>query len=81
MPLQEVVAALTTLPGIGTWTAHYIAMRGFGYTDAFPPGDVAVERAVSRLVGRKINFIQLQRRAESWRPWRSYAVVHLWKSL
>ena len=81
MPLPEFVAQLTAFPGIGSWTAHYIAMRGFGYADAFPPGDVAVERGFSKLMGRKINFIQLQRRAESWSPWRSYAVMHIWRSL
>lgn len=81
LPLPEFVSRLTTFPGIGSWTAHYIAMRGFGYADAFPPGDVAVERGFSKLMGRKMNFIQLQRRAESWSPWRSYAVMHIWRSL
>jgi AraC family transcriptional regulator, regulatory protein of adaptative response / DNA-3-methyladenine glycosylase II len=81
LQLPEFVAQLTAFPGIGSWTAHYIAMRGFGYADAFPPGDVAVERGFSKLMGRKMNFIQLQRRAESWSPWRSYAVMHIWRSL
>lgn len=74
------IAALCELPGIGPWTAHYIAMRALGWPDAFPPKDVAVLKAMQRRFG-----IADQRgadaRAEAWRPWRVYAVLRLWNSL
>ncbi len=73
----EVVAAqLQAIPGIGAWTSQYIAMRALAFPDAFPPGDVAVLKALGGVTVR-----QAQELAEPWRPWRSYAVMHLWKSL
>lgn len=77
---EEFIAALCELPGIGPWTAHYVAMRALGWPDAFPPHDVAVLKALQRLHG-----IEGQRaadaHAQAWRPWRSYAVLRLWNSL
>ena len=77
---EEFIAALCELPGIGPWTAHYVAMRALGWPDAFPPNDVAVLKALQRLQG-----IAGQRaadaHAQAWRPWRSYAVLRLWNSL
>jgi AraC family transcriptional regulator of adaptative response / DNA-3-methyladenine glycosylase II len=70
------ITALQSVPGIGPWTAEYIAMRALGWPDAFPPGDVAVLKAL----GTKDRREALER-AEAWRPWRAYAVLHLWKSL
>jgi AraC family transcriptional regulator of adaptative response / DNA-3-methyladenine glycosylase II len=69
----EMRARLLAIPGIGPWTVSYIAMRALGDRDAFLPGDVAVRRALERLGGEPDH--------ERWRPWRSYAVMHLWRSL
>ena len=77
---EALVARLCELPGIGRWTAHYIAMRALGWPDAFPPNDVAVLKALKQLYG-----INSQREAElhaqAWRPWRAYAVLRLWNTL
>lgn len=70
--LDDTVARLRVLPGIGNWTAHYIAMR-LGEPDAFPAGDLALRRALDDISER-----ELERRAERWRPWRAYAAVLLW---
>jgi AraC family transcriptional regulator, regulatory protein of adaptative response / DNA-3-methyladenine glycosylase II len=72
--------ALLALPGIGPWTASYVAMRALGDSDAFPPGDAAVRRALERL-GRDGRPAAAQRLAERWRPWRSYALMHLWRTV
>jgi AraC family transcriptional regulator of adaptative response / DNA-3-methyladenine glycosylase II len=71
--------ALLSLPGIGPWTASYVAMRALGDSDAFPPGDAAVRRALERL-GQDGGAAAAQRLAERWRPWRSYALMHLWRA-
>jgi AraC family transcriptional regulator, regulatory protein of adaptative response / DNA-3-methyladenine glycosylase II len=71
--------ALLALPGVGPWTASYVAMRALGDSDAFPPGDAAVRRALERL-GRDGSPAAVERLAEGWRPWRSYALMHLWRS-
>jgi AraC family transcriptional regulator of adaptative response / DNA-3-methyladenine glycosylase II len=70
---------LLGLPGIGPWTVSYIAMRALGDSDAFPPGDAGVRRALERL-GQNGRPAAAERLAERWRPWRSYAVMHLWCS-
>ncbi len=75
-PVEETLAALERLPGIGPWTAQYIAMRALAWPDAFPHPDVAVLKAM-----RETNARRALQRAEDWRPWRAYAVLHLWKSL
>jgi len=75
--LTEAVARLCDLPGIGEWTAQYIAMRALGETDAFLAGDVAVQRAFASN-GVRPTAAELLERAERWRPWRAYAVLHLW---
>ena len=72
---RAAVAALTALPGIGAWTAEYIAMRALGEPDAFPTGDLVLRRAAGNLSARA-----LDRRAEAWRPWRAYAVMLLWQA-
>ena len=64
---------LLTLPGIGPWTAEYVAMRALGDPDAFPATDLGVKKALERL-GSSTN-------PDRWRPWRAYAVQHLWASL
>jgi AraC family transcriptional regulator of adaptative response / DNA-3-methyladenine glycosylase II len=73
---EQVIRRLTELPGVGEWTAHYMAMRALSWPDAFPHGDLGVRKALSER--RKVEIL---RAAEAWRPWRSYAVMHLWKSL
>jgi AraC family transcriptional regulator of adaptative response / DNA-3-methyladenine glycosylase II len=68
------VAALRARPGIGDWTAAYIAMRALGEPDAFPSGDRVLRRLAGDGTARG-----LERRAEAWRPWRAYAVMLLWQ--
>jgi AraC family transcriptional regulator of adaptative response / DNA-3-methyladenine glycosylase II len=75
--LDEAVEQLRRLPGIGEWTAQYIAMRALRESDAFLAGDVAVQRAFE-VAGRRPKPRELLARAEAWRPWRAYAVLHLW---
>jgi 3-methyladenine DNA glycosylase/8-oxoguanine DNA glycosylase len=70
---HAVAASLTALPGIGPWTASYIAMRGFGDADAFPSGDLILRRAAGGCSARA-----LEHRSQAWRPWRAYAVMLLW---
>jgi AraC family transcriptional regulator of adaptative response / DNA-3-methyladenine glycosylase II len=73
--VEEQIERLMELPGIGPWTAQYIAMRALHWPDAFPDGDLMVLRAAG--MGRKA----LLERAEAWRPWRAYATHHLWHTL
>jgi AraC family transcriptional regulator, regulatory protein of adaptative response / DNA-3-methyladenine glycosylase II len=70
------VAALTELPGIGDWTAQYVAMRALRWPDAFPSGDLGLVRASGSKSARA-----LRQAAEKWRPWRAYAAMYLWESL
>jgi AraC family transcriptional regulator of adaptative response / DNA-3-methyladenine glycosylase II len=75
--LDEAIAHLCELAGIGEWSAQYIAMRALGETDAFLAGDVGVQRKLA-LNGHRPTPKELLARAEQWRPWRAYAVLHLW---
>lgn len=75
---EEFVATLAALPGFGPWTAQYIALRALGEPDAFPTGDLVLRRMASE--ARPLTTRELERRAESWRPWRGYAVMHLWRA-
>lgn len=75
--LNHAVARLKTLPGIGEWTAQYIAMRALGQSDAMPAGDIGLLRALDEGNGRP-SSAGLLARSEFWRPWRAYAVMHLW---
>lgn len=70
-------AALTALPGLGPWTVETIAMRGLGDPDAFLATDLGVRQAAERL-GLPTGAAELTRRSQAWRPWRAYAVQHLW---
>ncbi|WP_043703907.1 DNA-3-methyladenine glycosylase 2 [Leptothrix cholodnii] len=67
---------LQALPGIGRWTAQYIALRALGWPDAWPSGDVALIKALGAAGPREADAL-----AEAWRPWRSYATVQLWRRL
>ncbi len=76
--LDEAVARLKALPGIGEWTAQYIAMRALREPDAFPHADIGLMRALEDGEGRRPTPLELLARAERWRPWRAYAASHLW---
>ncbi|MBA2237174.1 MAG: DNA-3-methyladenine glycosylase 2, partial [Lysobacter sp.] len=76
--LDDFVARWVALPGIGPWTAHYIAMRGLGHPDAFPTDDLVLRRAASG-DGSTLGSKALAACAQAWRPWRAYAVIHLWR--
>ncbi|KGM54107.1 hypothetical protein N800_05115, partial [Lysobacter daejeonensis GH1-9] len=75
--LDDFVARWVALPGIGPWTAHYIAMRALGHPDAFPTDDLVLRQQASE--GDTITGKALAALAEHWRPWRAYAVIHLWR--
>lgn len=75
--LEAFTAELTTLPGIGAWTAQYVAMRGFADPDAFPASDLGLLRG-ARAFGIANTPRELERHAERWRPWRAYAAQALW---
>jgi AraC family transcriptional regulator of adaptative response / DNA-3-methyladenine glycosylase II len=74
--VDATLAALTRIPGVGPWTAQYVAMRALAWPDAFPHPDAAVLKAM-----RATHAREAAAHAEQWRPWRAYAVLHLWKSL
>jgi len=76
-PADEVVASLVELPGFGEWTAQYIALRALGEPDAFLTADLIVRRMAAG-GGAPLTLKALERRADAWRPWRGYAVMHLW---
>ncbi|WP_254624256.1 DNA-3-methyladenine glycosylase 2 family protein [Myxococcus sp. CA033] len=76
--LDDFTARWVALPGIGPWTAHYIALRALGHPDAFPADDLVLQRAVPN-DGSRMTAKALTARAEAWRPWRAYGVIHLWK--
>jgi AraC family transcriptional regulator of adaptative response / DNA-3-methyladenine glycosylase II len=77
-PVEEVTAALATLPGVGAWSAQYVALRALGEPDAFPVGDLVLRRMAAPN-GLPLTARALEDRAEAWRPWRGYAVLHLWR--
>ena len=77
---DALIAALRELPGIGPWTAHYIAMRALSWPDAFPPQDVAVLKAMKQRYGTA-SPRDADTHAQAWQPWRAYAVLRLWNSL
>ena len=75
---EEVRRSLLAVPGIGPWTAEYIALRGLSDPDAFPAGDLVLQRMAGG--PKRLTERQLLARAEQWRPWRAYAVLHLWRA-
>ena len=76
--LHETVDRLCALPGIGAWTAHYIAMRAHSHPDAFPAGDLVLRKIAG--AGTPIPEREMEELSEAWRPWRAYAVMLLWRS-
>jgi AraC family transcriptional regulator of adaptative response / DNA-3-methyladenine glycosylase II len=74
--VEAAIVRLKALPGIGEWTAQYLAMRAFSWPDAFPATDLGI-RKVLDVNGERAVLAQ----AERWRPWRAYAAMHLWRKL
>jgi AraC family transcriptional regulator of adaptative response / DNA-3-methyladenine glycosylase II len=72
----RVVDQVVALPGVGPWTASYLAMRVLGWPDAFPEGDLGLRKALGGVSEREVRA-----RAERWRPWRAYGATHLWTEL
>jgi AraC family transcriptional regulator of adaptative response / DNA-3-methyladenine glycosylase II len=70
---EQAIGRLAELPGIGPWTAHYIAMRALRWPDAFPKEDVAVRNNLGGVTASEAEAL-----SQGWRPWRSYAVMHIW---
>lgn len=79
--LDETIRGLRAIPGIGSWSADYIAMRVYREPDAFPAGDLGLRAAASPAQGGLLSVKELEERAERWRPWRAYAAMYLWTSL
>ncbi|WP_067642648.1 DNA-3-methyladenine glycosylase 2 [Dokdonella koreensis] len=77
-PLAAFERDLVALPGIGAWTAHYIAMRALAQPDAFPAADLILRRAAGG--DRPLSTRELEQASEAWRPWRAYAVMLLWRA-
>ncbi|MGQ8775628.1 DNA-3-methyladenine glycosylase 2 [Serratia sp. NA_112.1] len=73
LDIEQGIKALTALPGIGSWTASYIAMRAWSWPDVFLTGDYLIKQRFPGMTPR-----QIENYAERWRPWRSYATLHLW---
>jgi AraC family transcriptional regulator of adaptative response / DNA-3-methyladenine glycosylase II len=72
---DESIRRLAELPGIGEWTAHYIAMRALRWPDAFPSDDIAVRNSLGGVTAREAELM-----SQRWRPWRSYALMHVWRN-
>ncbi|WP_394778039.1 AlkA N-terminal domain-containing protein [Undibacterium sp.] len=79
--LEDAVARLKTVAGVGEWTAQYIALRALRFADAFPAGDLALQKAAAVAPETRLTEKQLLARAHPWSPWRSYAALLLWQSL
>lgn len=75
--MENFISRLTSIPGIGDWTAQYIAMRALGEPDAFPASDLGIVKALQQ-GEKRLSLKQILQRAESWRPWRAYAAICLW---
>jgi AraC family transcriptional regulator of adaptative response / DNA-3-methyladenine glycosylase II len=73
---EDTIQRLIQLPGIGEWTAHYIAMRASRWPDAFPHDDLGLRKGAGQL-----SALRLRQIAEAWRPWRAYAAMHIWHTL
>ncbi len=71
---EAVIQKLVAIPGIGQWTAHYLAMRALRWPDAFPKEDVVIRDRLGGVSARRA-----EERARPWSPWRSYAVMHIWR--
>jgi AraC family transcriptional regulator, regulatory protein of adaptative response / DNA-3-methyladenine glycosylase II len=79
--VDEAVSSLRRVPGIGEWTAQYVAMRALRFPDAFPAADLGVRKALAPPGKPLPSEKQVIERAATWRPWRTYATLHLWQTL
>jgi 3-methyladenine DNA glycosylase/8-oxoguanine DNA glycosylase len=75
--LTRLIDSLTAIPGLGPWTAHYLALR-MGEPDAFPASDLGIRRSLAAVLGHPPAAAEVDRRAEEWRPWRALAATQLW---
>jgi 3-methyladenine DNA glycosylase/8-oxoguanine DNA glycosylase len=73
---ETILTRLREIPGIGPWTAQYVAMRALGEPDAFPSSDLGLLKAMALGASREAEI-----RSQGWRPWRAYAAMYLWRSL
>ena len=71
---EATIGALAALPGIGPWTANYVAMRALRWVDAFPKEDIVIRKQLGGVTAG-----EAERMSRSWSPWRSYATMHLWR--
>ena len=76
--LEEAIARFRSLPGVGEWTAQYIALRALREPDAFPASDLGLLQSLTEELGHRAAPNELLQIAERWRPWRAYAAQHLW---
>jgi AraC family transcriptional regulator of adaptative response / DNA-3-methyladenine glycosylase II len=74
--LEAFVESFVALPGIGAWTAHYVAMRALSHPDAFPAGDLVLQQVLGST--KRLSERETETCSQAWRPWRAYAVLHLW---
>jgi AraC family transcriptional regulator of adaptative response / DNA-3-methyladenine glycosylase II len=74
--LAGFVERCVALPGIGPWTAHYMALRALALPDAFPAGDLVLQQVLGG--DARLSERATEARSQPWRPWRAYAVLHLW---
>jgi AraC family transcriptional regulator of adaptative response / DNA-3-methyladenine glycosylase II len=79
--LEALVGRLCALEGVGPWTAHYVALRAFAESDAFPASDLGLRKAYGALTGAVPSAQELERAAARWSPWRGYAAQYLWTCL
>jgi len=76
--IEEAIARLRSIRGVGEWTAQYIALRALREMDAFPASDIGLLRGAAVMDGIPSSSARLLSRSEVWRPWRAYAAQHLW---
>ena len=74
--LEAFVESFVALPGIGAWTAHYVAMRALSHPDAFPAGDLVLQQVLGG--AKRLSERETEACSQAWRPWRAYAVLQLW---
>lgn len=75
--LDRLIESVTAIPGLGPWTAHYLALR-LGEPDAFPATDLGLRRSLSHAAGRPVAAPEARQAADRWRPWRAHAAIQLW---
>jgi AraC family transcriptional regulator, regulatory protein of adaptative response / DNA-3-methyladenine glycosylase II len=76
--LDNFIKRFVALPGIGPWTAHYVAMRALSHPDAFPAGDLVLQQVLGAGTGKRLSERETEACSQAWRPWRAYATLHLW---